>query len=256
MGSGERPGIPQLAHCRGMATSDRELRSYVRRGGRLGPQLRSALAEHLPRYVTPDGMWQREHLFPGCREWVLEIGSGMGEATLELARTSPETGIIAAEVHDRGIAALARGLDERALTNVRIFVGDGRDALRDYLAVDSLDGIRVFFPDPWPKSRHHKRRLLSPETVGLMVGRLRPGGLLHVATDHAGYAEVIGQNLEAEPRLRRVHLGDRPPWRPETKFERAGSQAGRPSIDFCYRRSAESTDDSSGPTTATEPLRR
>ena len=124
------------------------------------------------------------------------------------------------------------------MPNLRIFHGDGVVALETLIPPGSLAGIRSWFPDPWPKQRHHKRRLIRPELVALMSSRLAPGGTVHVATDVAAYADVINDVLRAEPTLEPVLVaGPRPSWRPVTKFERAGELAGRPSKDFIFRRS-------------------
>lgn len=154
---------------------------------------------------------------------VLEIGSGMGEATAAMAAADPARDVLAAEVHTPGIGSLLRRIGELGLTNVRVVEADGVDVLR-LLVTGRLDEVRVFFPDPWPKSRHHKRRLLSADFAELVADRLRPGGRLHVATDSPAYAEqavrVLGRHpLEVVSRDR----GNRP----VTRFEQQGLDAGR-----------------------------
>lgn len=226
-----------------------DIRSFQRRGGRLGPQLLTALSEDLPRLAMPLDHWDFQALFPGCSRVALEIGSGMGEATLAMAAAQPHTALVAVEVHDRGVASLARGVTAAGLGNVGIHVGDAVPALHDFVGEASLDEVRIWFPDPWPKARHHKRRLVTPEFMELVATRLTPGGLVHVATDHAGYAEVIDEVLAAHTQLTpELVNGPRPSWRPMTKFEKAGLAAGRPSHEFIYVRTAG--------TSATEPLRR
>jgi tRNA (guanine-N7-)-methyltransferase len=213
------------------------VRSFVKRGGRLGPQLRTIMESRLPVYEMPAEPWKLADYFPDVAGVVLEIGSGMGEATLAMAAAEPRTGIVAVEVHDRGVAALVRGLDEAGLANVRVMRADAVEVLQRYLAAASLAGIRVWFPDPWPKTKHHKRRLISPAVVALMADRLAPDGTLHVATDVAGYAQVIGEVLHGCELLQPVVVdGPRPSWRPVTKFEAAGRDAGRDSHDFIFRR--------------------
>lgn len=185
----------------------------------------------------PAGTWDFGAVFGAHERVAVEIGSGMGEATLAVASADPSTAIVAIEVHDRGVAALARGVTTLGLTNVRIHVGDAVTAVEEQVPLGQLDELRIWFPDPWPKSRHHKRRLISTGFVAMASERLRVGGLLHAATDHSEYAEVIGDVLSSEGSLRPVlHDGPRPSWRPETKFERAGAAAGRPSHDFIYER--------------------
>ena len=141
---------------------------------------------------------------------VLEIGSGTGTSTLAMAKTEPDIDVVAVEVYRRGLAQLLSAIDREAVTNIRLVRGDGVDVLEHMFGSESLTGVRVFFPDPWPKARHHKRRLLQPDIVALIADRLRPGGVLHAATDHAGYAEQIAEVGDAEPRLRRVTADRRP----------------------------------------------
>ena len=135
---------------------------------------------------------------------VLEIGCGAGTSTVAMAQAEPDIDVIAVEVYRRGLAQLLCAVQREDLRNIRLVRGDAVDVLAQLIAPASLTGVRVFFPDPWPKARHHKRRLLQPATVALIADRLRPGGLLHAATDHAGYAAHIAETGDAEPRLRRV----------------------------------------------------
>jgi len=160
---------------------------------------------------------------------VLEIGSGSGVSTLAMAQAEPHLDVVAVEVYRRGLAQLLSAIDREGVTNIRLVRGDGVDVLEHMFGPDSLTGVRVFFPDPWPKARHHKRRLLQPATVALIADRLRPGGVLHAATDHAGYAEQIAEVGDAEPRLRRVTASDSLPisvQRPVTKYEGKAQRAG------------------------------
>jgi tRNA (guanine-N7-)-methyltransferase len=216
--------------------SARDVRSYVRRGGRLGPQLAAALRSDVPALAPRATTWGLDE-FPGCSAWAVEIGSGMGEATLGMARQEPHVGIIAVEVHDRGIAALARGVRAEGLSNVRIHVGDAVNALHERVALHSVDEIRMWFPDPWPKKRHHKRRLITPDFVEMATARLIPGGRLHIATDHPEYADHIAAVLASQRMLdAELVRNPRPDWRPVTKFESTGIEAGRVAHDFIYRR--------------------
>ena len=170
---------------------------------------------------------------------ILEIGCGTGTSTVAMAAAEPERDVIAVEVYRRGLAQLLNGIDREGLTNVRLVRGDGVDVLEDMLPSGSLTGVRVFFPDPWPKVRHHKRRLLQAGTVALIADRLRPGGILHAATDHAGYAEQIAKVGDAEPALRRLQVDPADPAadaaaarlpisvrRPVTKYEGKAHTAG------------------------------
>ncbi|GAA2788730.1 tRNA (guanosine(46)-N7)-methyltransferase TrmB [Kribbella solani] len=167
---------------------------------------------------------------------VLEIGSGMGEATAQLAVAAPEVNHLAAEVYPAGLGQLMLWVEKYDLANVRLFQGDALDFLRDNVAPDALAGVRVFFPDPWPKKRHHKRRLITPPFVGLIAARLQPGGTLHLATDWEHYAERMLAVCEAEPALRNQYDGwaPRPEWRPVTKFESRAQAEGREVRDLIY----------------------
>ncbi len=164
---------------------------------------------------------------------ILEIGSGMGESTAALAAAEPDVDHLAVEVFEPGIAALLMRATE--LTNLVVLRGDAVALLSEKVPEASLAGIRIFFPDPWPKRRHHKRRLVQPEFVALAATRLRPGGTLHMATDWADYAEQMRAVADAEPRLVGGEV-PRPPWRPVTKFEARARAEGRDVHDFVYRR--------------------
>ncbi|KWX59583.1 tRNA (guanosine(46)-N7)-methyltransferase TrmB, partial [Mycobacterium sp. NAZ190054] len=157
---------------------------------------------------VPAGPLDTQAWFGRTAPLVLEIGCGTGTSTLAMARAEPDIDVIAVEVYRRGLAQLLGAIDRASetdpVTNIRLIRGDGVDVLTHMLGPASLTGVRVFFPDPWPKARHHKRRLLQPDTVALIADRLRPGGILHAATDHAGYAEHIAEVGDAEPLLRRV----------------------------------------------------
>jgi tRNA (guanine-N7-)-methyltransferase len=160
---------------------------------------------------------------------VLEIGCGTGISTAAMAHAEPHLDVVAVEVYRRGLAQLLGRIDREGITNIRLVRGDGLDVLEHMVGSDSLTGVRVFFPDPWPKSRHHKRRLLQPNTVALIADRLRRRGVLHVATDHHDYAERIVDVSDAEPGLRRVTADRALPisvHRPITKYETKAHHAG------------------------------
>ncbi len=170
---------------------------------------------------------------------VLEIGSGSGTSTVAMAKEEPDVDVVAVEVYRRGLAQLLSAIDRENINNIRLIRGDGVDVLEHMFGPDSLTGVRVFFPDPWPKARHHKRRLLQPATVALIADRLRPGGVLHAATDHQGYAEHIAEVGDAEPRLRRVSPEQSLPvsvTRPVTKYEDKGRSAGSPIAELIWER--------------------
>lgn len=170
---------------------------------------------------------------------VLEIGSGTGTSTLAMAQAEPDIDVVAVEVYRRGLAQLLAAIDRVSVSNVRLVRGDGLDVLEHMFGPGSLTGVRVFFPDPWPKSRHHKRRLLQAPTVALIADRLRPGGILHAATDHAGYAQQIAEVGDAEPLLRRVDTGRQLPIsvdRPVTKYENKAADAGSAVTELVWER--------------------
>ena len=172
---------------------------------------------------TPAPVLDTERWFGRRAPLVLEIGCGTGTSTLAMAQAEPHLDVIAVEVYRRGLAQLLGAIDRAEVTNIRLIRGDGVDVLTHMLGADSLTGVRVFFPDPWPKARHHKRRLFQPDTMALIADRLRPGGVVHAATDHLGYAEHIAEVGDAEPRLRRVEPHAELPIsvaRPVTKYER------------------------------------
>ncbi len=170
---------------------------------------------------------------------VLEIGCGTGTSTLAMAQSEPDVDVIAVEVYRRGLAQLLAAIDREHVTNIRLIRGDAVDVLDHLLAPGSLSGVRVFFPDPWPKARHHKRRLLQPAVVATIADRLRPGGVLHAATDHSGYAAQIAEVGAGEPLLTRLDLGAETPVctvRPTTKYEGKAEVAGSVVNEFLWER--------------------
>jgi len=218
----------------------RPIRSFVLRQGRMSEAQARACETLLPRY----GIAFAPRLLDLDREFgrhaprVLEIGFGMGETTADIAAAHPGTDFLGIEVHAPGVGSLLRQVEARGLANVRVIRHDAVEVLQAMIAPESLDGIHVFFPDPWPKKRHHKRRLIQPPLARLLGERLRPGGYLHVATDWLDYAEQILAVLSAEPLLANTAEGfaPRPEWRPLTKFERRGLRLGHEVRDVLFRR--------------------
>lgn len=207
------------------------VRTYKTRRGRIGPTQSAALARLRPALgVDVDGApLDPAALFGRTAPLVLEVGSGTGEVAAALAAAEPGRDVLAVEVHTPGVANLLRLVEAAGLPNVRVVEGDARVVLRDMLPPSSLDEVRVLFPDPWPKARHRKRRLVDPAFAALAAARLRPGGRLHVATDWPDYAEQVLQVLAGCPDL----LGGvvaRPP-RPVTRFEARALAAGRQVTD-------------------------
>jgi tRNA (guanine-N7-)-methyltransferase len=221
-------------------TERRPVRSYVLRQGRTTAAQSRALEELGPRYAIPfaHAFIDRVALFGRDAPLVVEIGSGMGETTLEIAQSDPGTDFLAIEVHAPGVGSLLRGIESAGLTNLRVIRHDALDVLEHMIADMSLAGIHVFFPDPWPKKRHHKRRLVQPAFAALAARTLARGGLLHAATDWPDYAEQILAVLSAEPLLENTATGyaPRPERRPRTKFELRGERLGHPVRDLVFRR--------------------
>ncbi len=218
----------------------RPIRSYVLRQGRYSPAQQRAVAALMPRYGVPyrAAPLDFERVFGRKAPVVAEIGFGMGETTARIASETPGTDYLAIEVHAPGVGSLLKQVDEMGLANVRIVQHDAVEVLREMVPPDSLAAIHVFFPDPWPKKRHHKRRLLQPEFIELAATRLASGGLLHVATDWQEYAEHVLEVLSANARLRNTAQGfaPRPAHRPETKFERRGRNLGHGVWDLLFTR--------------------
>jgi tRNA (guanine-N7-)-methyltransferase len=218
----------------------RPIRSYVLRAGRIGPGQQRALAELGPRFVLPFQAtppdW--DAVFGRKAPRVLEIGFGMGDATATVAAAQPQTDFIGIEVHEPGVGALLRRVGEQGLHNIRILRHDAVEVLDAMIAPQSLAGVHIWFPDPWHKKRHHKRRLIQPDFVAQLATRLAPGGYLHCATDWQDYAAQMLQVLSAESAL--VHSADgcapRPDWRPLTKFEARGLKLGHGVWDIVFRR--------------------
>ncbi len=218
------------------------MRSFVLRAGRMGPGQQRALQDLGPRFVLP--------LQPSVPDWdgvfgrsaprVLEIGFGMGQATVQIAAAQPETDFIGVEVHPPGVGALLRQIGERHLSNLRIVQHDAVQVLQQMIAPASLAGVHIYFPDPWHKKRHHKRRLVQPAFIAQLVRHLAPGAYLHIATDWQDYAEQMLALLQAEPGLvnSAAAYAPKPAWRPLTKFEHRGLQLGHGVWDLLFGRTS------------------
>jgi tRNA (guanine-N7-)-methyltransferase len=220
----------------------RSIRSFVVRAGRMGPGQTRALAELGPRFMLPCSATPFDFAaaFGRVAPLVLEIGFGMGDATASIAQALPATDFIGVEVHTPGVGALLKRIGELGLTNLRVIQHDAVDVLQQMVAPASLAGVQVFFPDPWHKKKHNKRRLIQPELVALLASRLTPGGRLHCATDWEPYAQQMLAVLAAEPLL--VNTADgyapRPDYRPLTKFENRGLRLGHGVWDLVFSRSS------------------
>jgi tRNA (guanine-N7-)-methyltransferase len=218
----------------------RSIRSFVVRAGRMGTGQTKALAELGPRFVLPYAQTPIDPRAVYGRDapLVLEIGFGMGDATAAIAAARPDTDFLGVEVHPPGVGALLRHIGERALPNVRIVQHDAVEVVQHMVAPGSLAGVHVFFPDPWHKKRHHKRRLIQPGFVHALAPLLAPGAYLHCATDWQPYAEQMLEVLSAEPLLVNTAEGyaPRPDYRPLTKFEHRGLKLGHGVWDLVFRR--------------------
>jgi tRNA (guanine-N7-)-methyltransferase len=209
---------------------NRPIRSYVLRQGRTTPAQKRALEELFPKY----GIAFSTEKIVSTRPLVVEIGSGMGETTIEIAKTHPEADFIAIEVHGPGVGSLLNAIEREKLTNLRIIRHDALDVLEHMIADGTLAAIHLFFPDPWPKKRHHKRRLVQPAFAALAARKLRPGGILHAATDWPDYADSMNEVFSKQPLLEAATLGFAA--RPVTKFESRGQRLGHPIRELLFRR--------------------
>ncbi len=216
------------------------IRSYVLRQGRVSSAQQRAREELLPHYGIPyaPAALDLDAVFGRSAPRILEIGFGMGETTAAIAAAHPDLDYLGIEVHTPGVGALLKTAGELGLTNLRVVQHDAVEVVRDMIAPGSLDGIHLFFPDPWPKKRHHKRRLVQPPFVALLASRLKPGGYLHCATDWQDYAEQMLSVLCAEPALANTAeaFAPRPNHRPQTKFESRGLRLGHGVWDLVLRR--------------------
>lgn len=216
------------------------IRSFVLRAGRMGTGQQRALETLGPKFVVPYAVQPLDFpaLFGRPAPVVLEIGFGMGDATAAIAQTLPGTDFLGVEVHTPGVGALLKHIGEKQIPNLRIVQHDAVEVLEHMIPPASLAGVHVFFPDPWHKKKHNKRRLIQPEFVAKLLTRLAPGGYLHCATDWQPYAEQMLEVLSAEPGLKNTAEGyaPKPEYRPLTKFENRGLKLGHGVWDLVFRR--------------------
>ncbi|MFF8960474.1 tRNA (guanosine(46)-N7)-methyltransferase TrmB [Streptomyces sp. NPDC014894] len=225
---------------------ERRIRSFQPRRSRVTTGQGDALTRLWPRWgfeIDGKSVLDLDEVFDGLPV-VLEIGFGMGEATALMGAADPGTGILAVDVHTPGQGNLLGLAEKHGLSNIRVANGDAIILLREMLAPGSLDGVRVYFPDPWPKKRHHKRRLIQPEFLTLAAAALRPGAVLHCATDWEPYAEQMLEVFSAHPDFENTEPGGgyapRPDFRPLTRFEGQGLDKGHTVHDLLFRRVADS----------------
>lgn len=218
----------------------RPIRSFVLRVSRTSNAQRRAVDQLLPRLgiAFESRPLDLDAVYGRRAPRVLEIGFGMGEALAELAQTHPERDFLGIEVHTPGVGNLLKLLDANGLTNVRVISHDAVEVLTHMIPPASFDGVHIFFPDPWPKKRHHKRRLIQPAFVHLLASRIRPGGYLHLATDWVEYAAQMLAVASAEPSLANTvaDYAPRPESRPHTKFEERGIRLGHEVRDLLFRK--------------------
>jgi tRNA (guanine-N7-)-methyltransferase len=220
----------------------KSIRSYVIRAGRMTEGQRRAFDNYWGEYGLSlfDGPLEPRAVFGREAPLVLEIGFGMGDSLLAMAEAEPDKDFIGIEVHPPGVGRLINNAGKLGLKNLRVYMADAVDVLNDCIADGSLDRFQLYFPDPWHKKKHHKRRIVQPEFVRLICAKLKAGGLLHMATDWENYAEHMLEVLEAESLLENTasknSYSERPEFRPETKFERRGQRLGHGVWDLLYRR--------------------
>jgi tRNA (guanine-N7-)-methyltransferase len=218
----------------------KHIRSYVLRQGRVTPAQQRACDTLLPRFGIPYRVHTLDlsQVFGRNAPKILEIGFGMGESTATIALEHPENDYLAIEVHTPGVGNLLKLIDTQQIANIRIIRHDAMEVLRDMIPANSLDGVHIFFPDPWHKSRHNKRRLIQAPFVAQLVQKLKPGAYIHVATDWQDYAEQILAVLSDEQLLENTenHFAPRPDCRPLTKFEQRGLRLGHGVWDLVFRR--------------------
>ncbi len=221
--------------------TQRRIRSFVLRQGRLTKGQEKALTDHWPQFgidYTPNLIDLTQVYGRQASLKILEIGFGMGETTAKIAQSMPNADFLGVEVHTPGVGGLLKLIGELSLSNVRIVQHDVVDVLNHMLEDGALDGIHIFFPDPWHKKRHHKRRLIQAEFVKLLCAKLKSGGYLHVATDWEDYAEWVLDILKVEPLLENIasDYAPKPEYRPLTKFENRGIKLGHGVWDLIFTR--------------------
>ena len=212
-------------------------RSYRLRGARATPAQEAAYAALWERYgINPSGVLNLTEYFPTSKRIIMEIGTGMGEATAQIIKNDPETGFLAVEVHKPGIGALMNLANKNGSTNLRIIEEDAHLVLQHWIPDVSLDAIHLFFPDPWPKTKHKKRRIVQDPFLQLIAPKIKDGGYIHIATDWIEYADWIS-NVFASSQLFTGGVIERPEFRPISKFEGQGIRKGHEVTDFRYYKS-------------------
>ena len=234
------PGRVETAEMEGSVPRLSRIRSYVRRQGKITAGQRRALTQDAHRWLIPfEGKpLEFASIFQNDHPVVLEIGFGMGETTQAIAEQRPEVNFLGIEVYTAGVGSLVNRIAQKGLTNIRIIQHDAVEVLEQSIEASSLDAVHIFFPDPWHKKRHHKRRLIQSDFVDLLASRLKPGGILHCATDWQPYAEQMLEVLSGCALLNNTSQGysPRPSYRPLTKFESRGLALGHEVADLVFSR--------------------
>lgn len=218
------------------------IQSFVRRQGRMTPGQKKALAEYWPQFglLVSDGQQDLSAVFDRQAPCVCEIGFGMGQSLLEMAEQQPDINYLGIEVHQPGVGMLLKGMVAHQVNNIRLYQEDARQVLSDCICDQSLVGVQLFFPDPWPKKRHHKRRIVQPQFLDLIYRKLKPNGFFHLATDWQPYAEEMLEKLSLDQRFsNRYGQGQFAPdraGRPKTKFEQRGQRLGHGVWDLVFER--------------------
>lgn len=224
---------------------NKHIRSFCMRRGHISSAQERAVEEIFPKYQViydPNTKISSALLFGNDQPLVLEIGCGMGETTAAIAQEHPEVNFVGCEVFVAGVGALSKRIEEMELKNVRLFRHDAVEVVRDMISPDSLSGVHIYFPDPWRKARHHKRRLVAQPFINMLASKIRPGGYLHCATDWENYAEQMMEVLSGEPLLQNAHEGFAPEprnpitLRPTTKFNERGNRLGHGCWDLIFIR--------------------
>jgi tRNA (guanine-N7-)-methyltransferase len=235
-----RPDFPQDGLSDRLEEQRRAIRSFVLRQGRVSDAQRRALDELLPRIGVSfqNAPLDLVRLFGRDAPKILEIGFGMGETTAAIAQAHAENDYLGIEVHTPGVGALLRRIAKLGLSNVHLIQHDAVEVLQHMIAPTTLDGVHIFFPDPWPKKRHHKRRLIQAPFLALLASRMKAGATLHLATDWEDYALEMLEVLRAEPALKNTagDFSERPDTRPQTKFEARGLRLGHRVWDLVFRK--------------------
>lgn len=219
---------------------DKSIRSFVIRGGRITDGQRTAFEKWWPQYGLSlfDGALAAGQAFEHPKPLVVEVGFGMGDSLLAMAEAAPEANFIGIEVHPPGVGRLLHNAGKVGLTNLRIYMADAVDVLQDCFADNSIDRLQLYFPDPWHKKKHHKRRIVQKDFVDLITRKLKIGGLLHMATDWHEYADQMLEQLSATERLRNTgaNFVKKPTFRPATKFEQRGERLGHGVWDLLFEK--------------------